>query len=279
MTRTVADAAVLLSVLVGVDQYDPATAASADYFRSDYTHYLDVDGLRGARIGVARESYFGYSPKADAIADAAIKRLRELGASIVDPADIPTVQQMNETASEMTVLLHEFKADLNQYLADLASSPVRSMAEIIAFNEEHAAEELRYFGQELFLRAQQTTGLYDPLYLQALAENHRLSRQEGIDNVMDRHNLDALIMPTGAPSWCIDVIDGDHPLGGSSQPAALAGYPAITVPAGFSFGLPVGLTFMGRAFSEPRLIQLAYAFEQATKVRQPPTFLETVAAQ
>ena len=276
MARTVADAAALLNAITGPDELDPASSENPHPEGFDYTKFLDSNGLKGARIGVARDVYFGYSTKADAIIEEAIKELRSLGAEIIDPTNIPTAKQMSESQSEMVVLLHEFKADLNSYLADLESSPVRSLEEIIAFNEAHAAEELPYFGQELLLRAQETTGLDDPTYLCALEENHRFSRQEGIDAIMEQYHLDALIMPTGAPAWCIDVIDGDHPLGGSSQPAALAGYPAITVPAGFIFELPVGLTFMGRAYSEATLIRLAYAFEQGTHARRTPRYLDTI---
>ncbi|HET9918492.1 MAG TPA: amidase [Ktedonobacteraceae bacterium] len=273
--RTVADAAAVLGALTGVDPHDLATEKSEGQFHTDYTQFLDAGGLRGARIGVAREVYFGYSAKAGAITNAAIERMRELGAIIVDPANIPTAKQMSDSSSEITVLLFEFKTDLNQYLTELDSSPVRTLADIIAFNNAHAEQELQYFGQELFLQAQETSSLDDPKYIAALEENHRLSRQEGIDAVMDQYQLDALVMPSGPPPWCIDLINGDHGIGGSSQPAALAGYPAITVPAGYSFGLPVGITFMGRAFSEPTLIKFAYAFEQATHVRHPPHYLAT----
>ncbi|MFL5698130.1 MAG: amidase [Ktedonobacteraceae bacterium] len=273
ISRTVADAASLLGAITGVDSLDPATQQSDGKFHSDYIQFLDPDGLRGACIGIAREVYFGYSPKADAIIDAAIERMRELGAVIIDPADIPTAQQISSSKSELTVLLFEFKADLNSYLAGLVNTPVRTLADIIAFNNAHAEEELKYFGQELLLKAQDTTSLDDPTYLTALDECRRLSRQEGIDAVMDQHHLDALVMPTSSPPWLIDLVNGDPSLGGSAQPAALAGYPAINVPAGYVFDLPVGITFMGRAFSEPTLIKLAYAFEQGTKIRRPPQYL------
>jgi amidase len=274
--RTVVDAAILLGSMTGVDPRDAATEASEGKFYTDYLQFLDVNGLRGARIGVARQRYFGYSSKADAIVQAAIERMKELGAEIIDAADIPTAQQMDASKSEMKVLLFEFKADLNKYLAELVSSPVRTLADIITFNNEHVIEELKYFGQELHLQAEASGSLDDATYLQALDENHRLSRQEGIDAVMDKYQLDALVMPSNAPAWCIDLVNGDLHMGGSSQPAALAGYPAISVPAGFTFGLPVGITFMGRAFSEPILLKLAYAYEQGTKARQKPTFLPTI---
>jgi amidase len=275
--RTVADAAAVLGVLTGQDLDDPATQLNSGQAHRDYTRFLDPDGLRGARIGVPREVYWGYSTHADRIANAALEQIRALGAEIIDPADIPTAKQMDTTEAEMTVLLYEFKADLNRYLASLPSSPVRTLAEIIEFNQNHAEQEFPYFEQELFLKAQATSSLDDPTYQAALETSHRLSRQEGIDAVMDRYSLDALVMPSTAPSWCIDHVNGDpHGGGSSSQPAALAGYPAISVPAGNAQGLPVGITFMGRAFSEPTLIKLAYAYEHHTNMRRPPQFLPTL---
>lgn len=274
--RTVSDAAAVLSAITGADSHDPATQTSVNHSSTDYTKYLDANGLMGARIGVCRDVYFGYSARTDAIINAGIERMATLGATIIDHANIPTAQQMSSSQSELHVLLYEFKADLNAYLNELTESSVRSLADIIAFNDAHAAQELPYFGQEIFLQAEQTTGLTDSVYLNALAENHLLARQDGIDAVMDEYRLDALVMPTRGPAWCIDWINGDHDIGGSAQAAALAGYPAISVPAGFVFGLPVGMTFMGRAFSEPTLIKLAYAFEQATKQRRPPQFLPTL---
>jgi amidase len=275
--RTVADAALVLAAITGVDARDPATGASAGRSFTDYTPFLDPHALRGARIGIAREVYFGYSEKADRIVEEAITVLRGLGAVIVDPANIPTAKDMQDSESEMTVLLYEFKANINAYFAGLGhDAPVRTLEDLIAFNVAHAAEEMPYFGQELFEKAQEKGPLTDAAYLEALEENRRLSRQRGIDAVMDEHQLDALVMPSGSPAWKIDLITGDHHTGGSSQPAALAGYPAITVPAGDVLGLPVGLTFMGRAFSEPKLIGLAYAYEQASRLRQVPRFHRSV---
>lgn len=274
--RTVADAAALLGAIVGVDARDPATQESTGKFFSDYTQFLHADGLRGARIGISRNKYFGYSPKTDEVINTAIEHMRELGAIIIDPADIPTAQQMSTSEAEFTVMLYEFKADLNVYLAELTGTPVRTLADVIAFNNAHATEEMPYFGQDIFQKAEEMTSLEAPEYLAALEETRRLSRQEGIDAVMDTHQLDALVMPTGSPSWCIDPVNGDHYTGSSSQPAAMAGYPGISVPAGYVLDLPVGITFMGRAYSEPMLIKLAYAFEQATKARRVPQYMPTL---
>lgn len=278
ITRTVTDGAIMLGAMAGADGDDPSTRTSSGKLHRDYTKFLDGDGLRGSRIGIPRESYYGYSEKADAIAEEAIGRMRELGAEVIDPVNVPTARKMSSSEDEMTVLLYEFKADLNHYLSGLDSSRVRSLKELIEFNEENREKELRYFGQDLFLKAQKTGGLKDRKYLKALKEDLRLSREEGIDLVMDRHHLDALVAPTTSPAWVIDLVDGDHGLGGASQPTALAGYPAITVPAGYAFGLPVGITFMGRAYSEPILIRLAYAFEQATRHRAPPRYRRTTAS-
>ncbi|MGH2485014.1 MAG: amidase, partial [Ktedonobacterales bacterium] len=272
--RTVADAAALLSVIAGADPRDPATQASAGRAQPDYTRFLDAGALRGARLGIPREVYFGYSDKTDAVIEAAIEALRAAGAVIVDPANIPTAKQMGASESELTVLLFEIKADMAAYLATrVGANPPRSLADLIAFNEAHAGEEMPFFGQEHFLQAREKGGLDDAGYLAALAENQRLARAEGIDAVIAEHQLDALVMPTGSPAWKIDHINGDHHgSDASSQPAALAGYPAISVPAGEVHGLPVGLTFMGTAFSEPKLIALAYAFEQATHARRAPQY-------
>ena len=273
--RTVADAAAVLGALVGVDPRDPATAASAGRFFSDYTRFLDPNALRGARIGVSRTNGFGTNEKADAIIEEAIRAMRDAGAIIVDPANVPTQDQLGGD-TEFTVLLFDFKHDLNVYLASRTGVPIKTLADAIAFNETHAAVELKWFGQEIFIQAQATTGLDDPKYLAALALSHKLSREQGIDAVLGQHHLDALVAPTGSPAWVTDLVDGDHFTTASSTPAAQAGYPLVSVPAGFSFGLPVDVTFSGTAYSEPRLIALAYAFEQATRVRRPPKFTPTI---
>jgi amidase len=274
MTRTVTDAAILLGALAGEDPRDPATAASRGHAHPDYTRFLVPDGLRGARLGVPRETFFGYSEETDRLAEAALAVMERLGAVLVDPADIPHVDEYGD--SEYTVLLYEFKDGLNRYLEGLGpGAPVRSLRDVIAFNERNAGREMPYFGQEIFLEAQEKGPLTEDEYVLALANNHRLSRTEGIDAVMDAHRLDALVVPTGHPVWPIDLVNGDHFLGGSSSPAAVSGYPSVTVPAGFSFGLPVGISFIGRAWSEPTLLRLAYAFEQATSHRRPPRFLPT----
>jgi amidase len=278
--RTVRDAAIVLGALTGVDPRDSATSASAGKSYTDYTQFLDADGLRGARIGVARKIYTGYNPHVDAIFEKALETLRALGAVLVDPADIPTAEEMKESKDELTVLNYEFKANLNAYLATRIPDPahpegvvIRTLEEAIAFNKEHADREMPFFGQEVFEMAQECGPLTDEKYLNALANNRRLGGKDGIDAALDEHQLDALVAPTGQPAWPIDLLNGDHYGGGSSKPAAIAGYPLLTLPAGFVYELPVGLTFMGRAYSEPTLIRLAYAFEQATRVRRAPKFL------
>jgi len=275
--RTVADAAAVLNAIVGVDPRDPATQASAGLTRTDYIQYLEGTGLPGVRIGIPREGYFGYSPKADALANQAIGVLREKGAVIVDPVKIPNFDRAALTAAEITVLLYEFKAGVNTYLAGLApGAQVRTLDDIIEFNKRHAGDNLPYFGQELLLRAQAKGGLDDPEYLEALEKCRRLGGKEGFDVAMSENRLDAMVAPTTTPAWPIDLVNGDQFRGSSATSAALAGYPLISVPAGQTMGLPVGITFMGRAWSEPTLIKLAYTFEQATKARRPPQYLGTI---
>lgn len=274
MARCVADVAVLLGVMRGVDPRDPATANSTDHARTDYSQFLDREGLKGARIGVAR-NFFGFHPGVDEIMEGCLSVMKELGAEIVDPANIESEEKLGET--EIEVLLYEFKADLNAYLQGLGpDARVHSMEEIIKFNEENKARVMPFFGQERFLLAQKKGTLSDEAYVKALETNHRLARDEGIDAVLTAHNLDAVVAPTGGPAWFTDWVNGDHYGGGSSSPAAVAGYPNITVPAGFVAGLPVGISFFSGAYQEPKLIRLAYAFEQATRARKPPQYLPTV---
>jgi amidase len=274
MARTVRDAAILLGVLAGSDPRDPATADADSKMQKDYTQFLDPNGLRGARIGVARK-YFGFSDAVDALMNQVIDEMKAAGAVIVDPADLETHGKFDDT--ELLVLMYELKADLNAYLASRPDAQVHSLADVIAFNEKNKAKEMPYFGQDLFLKAQEKGPLTDKEYLAALTANHTLSREQGIDAVMDKHHLDALVAPTGGPAWLTDLANGDHAVGGSSNAAAVAGYPNINVPAGFVFGLPVGISFFGRAWGEPVLLKIAYGFEQTVKARKAPGFLAEVA--
>ncbi|RPJ74455.1 MAG: amidase [Acidobacteria bacterium] len=274
MTRTVQDAAILLGVLAGPDPDDRVTRDAARRGQADYRKFLDPAGLKGARVGVPRKAMFDQSVHADRMAEAAIEVLTSLGAIIVDPVGLTPASKVSDP--EFEVLLYEFKADLNAYLAGLGpKAPARSLKDLIAFNERHADREMPYFGQEIFLMAQKKGPLTDAKYRKALADCRRLSRTLGIDATMAKHRLDALIAPTSGPPTLTDLANGDYGPGGSSTLPAVAGYPHITVPAGFVFGLPVGLSFFGRPFSEPTLLRLAYAFEQATKHRKPPRFLPT----
>jgi len=271
MCRTVTDAAILLGALTGIDSRDDATKASASKSFADYTKFLDANSLKGARIGIHRKG-FGFNDAVDKLMNDCIDIIKKRGVIIVDPADIPTQGKFDD--SELEVLLYEFKADLNSYLASLGPrAPVKSLKEIIDFNEQYRDREMPYFGQDLFIKAQAKGPLTDKAYRDALAKNHRMSRKEGIDFVMDKNKLDALIAPTGGPGWTTDWINGDHFTGGYSTASAVAGYPHITVPAGYVFGMPVGISFFGRAWSEATLIKFAFAFEQATKARRAPQFL------
>lgn len=273
MTRTVRDAAILLGVLAGPDSEDGVTKEAARRRAADYTAFLDPKGLHGARIGVAR-NFFGFHDGVEALMAGALAALRSEGATLVDPASLPGFSAISDP--ETTVLLYELKAGLATYLARLGpSAPVRSLADVIAFNERHRREEMPWFGQDTFLKAEAKGPLTSPEYLEALATCRRISRTEGIDAVMEKQKLDALVAPSIGPACVTDLLNGDRWLGESSLAAAAAGYPSLTVPAGFVHGLPVGLTFFGRAWSEPVLLKLAYAFEQATKHRRPPRFLPT----
>ena len=284
MARTVADAAAVLGAITAADARDAATAAKGRRVHGDYRPFLDADGLRGARIGVARKVVSGYDDAADSVFEEAIRAVRDAGAEVVDPANIPTEDVKRMGDSEMIVMQTEFKHGIAAYLStrievDAALAQPRSLADLIDFNKEHAEQELARFGQEQFERSQESGPLDGEAYLEALAAGRRLAAVEGLDAVLDEHALDALIAPTGGPAWPLDPEAGDAVHGGSSRFAAIAGYPLVTVPAGFvpqgagagaGNDLPIGLTFMGRAWSEPALIRLAYAFERITQVRRAP---------
>ncbi len=272
MARTVADAAALLSAMAGPDPADTSTVRAAGHVEADYTRFLDRDGLRGARIGVLRGPFWGYSTDADRLTTAALNSMRAAGAVVVDSLDLPPV----DGDAEFTVLLYDFKHDLDRYLAALGpASPVHSMADVIAWNEAHAETSMPWFGQEILLMAQAKGPLTEEAYRGALVRSRR-GAQRGIDSLLAAHHLDALVAPTGSPAWPIDLLNGDHFTGASSTPAAVAGYPSITVPAGLAHGLPVGVSFIGGAWSEGVLIRLAYAYEQATGLREAPRYLPTV---
>jgi amidase len=273
MARTVRDAAILLGALAAADPRDPATAEADSKKKNDYTQFLDAEGLRGARIGVARK-YFGFSDAVDAMMNRLLDEMKSAGAVIVDPADLESHGKFDDT--ELTVLLYELKSDLNQYLRSRPDAGVHTLADVIAFNEQHKDTEMPYFGQDLFLKAQTKGPLTEKEYADALAANHRLSREQGMDGVMDKFHLHALVAPTGSPAWTTDLVNGDHTVGGSSNAAAVAGYPNINVPAGFVFGLPVGISFFGRAWSEPVLLRIAYGFEQRVNARRPPQFHDKI---
>jgi len=272
MARTVRDVAILLGAMAGADPQDAATADSRGKLPADYTRFLDPAGLKGARLGVVRK-YFGFNDAVDQLMDSLLGEMKRAGAEIVDPADIPTIGKFDD--SELTVFCYELKADLAAYLARRGAS-VKSLRDVIEFNELNRGREMPYFGQDIFLKSEQKGPLSSKEYLDALALNHQLTRAEGIDFVMDKFKLDALVAPTGGPAWITDLINGDHVAGGSSSAAAVAGYPNINVTAGYLWGLPVGISFFGRAWSEPTLLKIAYSFEQLTKARQKPRFLPTI---
>jgi amidase len=281
-TRSVADAAAILSAIVGPDPRDPATAACAGHLHADYTQFLDPNGLRGARIGVLRDQgTVGYNQHADAVFAAALQRIAGLGAELVDPIRLAAGASYRED-DELEVLLYEFKHAIAAYLAPRVARPVpagvaipRSLDDLIAFNLTHRADELGYFGQELFELAAAKGGLDAPAYLEALTRSRDGARAL-IDGALASHQLDAIIALTAQPAWVTDLLSGDRHGGGSASYAARAGYPLITLPAGAAFGLPVGVTLMAGAFSEARLIRLASALEQGLAARRPPRYLPTL---
>ena len=274
--RTVADAAAVLGALVGVDSRDPATAASAGKFHRDYTQFLDPNGVNGVRIGVAREYEGVGSPHTDAVFEDALSALHGAGAILVD-VSFPHLSEINSGGSEFTVLLNDFKHDLNAYLSTRTGVPITSLADAIAFNNAHAAQEMPFFAQELFDLAQTFSGdLSDPAYLAALARDKVIGGSEGIDAILATNNVQAIVAPTDTPAWPTDLINADHFVFGSSSAAAIVGYPIVVVPMGFSFGLPLGLSIMGTAFSEPTLIKIASGFEHASQARRAPKFFATL---
>jgi amidase len=274
MGRTVSDVAILLGALTGTDPRDAATAASAGHTAADYTKFLAMDGLKGARIGVAR-NLGGFNPEVDRLVDAAVAALKAAGATVVDPANLPTANQYGD--AETTVLDYEFKDGLAKYFATLGpKAPVKSLADLIAWNEKERAREMPFFAQEIFERAVKCGPLTDAKYRDARAKCLKMTRTDGLDAVMTRQRLDAIISPSNPPAWVTDHLNGDHYTGGDTSFAAVAGYPSVTVPMGFIRELPIGLSFTGRAWSEGTLLRLAFAFEQATKVRRDPRFLPSI---
>jgi len=259
MARTVSDAAILLGALSEKNQ--------------DYTTALDIHGLKNARIGIASD-FFGFHSGVEKLMADAIQTMKNAGAIIVENLKFENREEFGKL--EWQVLISEFKADLNAYLTNRTGLKVKSLADLIEFNKTNSEKEMRWFSQEIFEDTEKTKGLNDPVYLEALSKVHEQTRKNGIDLLMDKHQLDALIAPTNGPSWTIDLVNGDHFGGGSSEPAAISGYPNISVPAGYVQGLPVGISFFGRAWSESTLIKLAYAFEQATKHRKAPGFLKSI---
>ncbi len=273
MARTVADAVTLLTAMVGIDPADDATAAAQGNIQKDYTRFLLASGLRGARIGVVRK-FAEFSDAVARLLDEAIAAMKSAGAVIIDPVEIPTIGKFGD--AEMQVLLFEFKDDLNKYLASLGpSAPIKSLKEAIEFNDTHRAEEMPYFGQDIFIEAEKKGPLTSKEYVKALEQCRTMSRRDGIDAVMAKHKLDALVAPTNNPACVTDLLNGDRVTGSDSTLPAVAGYPHITVPMGDVYGLPVGVSFFGRAWSEPTLIKLAYAYEQTTQMRKKPRFLPT----
>jgi len=274
MCRTVRDAAIVLGALTGVDPEDSATAVSAGKSQTDYAQYCDPNGLKGARIGVARK-FMGFSETVDLLMEQSLDVMKKQGAVLIDPANIETLGKFDD--SESLILSYEMKADLEAYLARLGpSAPVKNLKDVIEFNDRNRDKEMPYFGQDLLIKAEARGPLTEKEYLDAVAKGRQLAGAEGIDAAMEKYHLDAFVGPTGGPAWLIDVLNGDHFGGGSSNAAAVARYPNINVTMGSVSGLPVGISFFGRAWSEPTLIKIAYAFERATKARRSPKFLPSI---
>jgi len=276
MARTVADAATLLEALAGTDPDDSATGLSSAKRPQDYRRFLDRNGLRGMRPGVVR-NLFGFHPKVDELIESMLVEMKRNGAELIDPVRVPRPSELE--AAESEVLHYEMKADMNAYLARLGTNaPVRTLGDIIRFNDQHRDQELGWFGQEELVKSQAKGPLTDKAYTEARATCRRLARVEGIDAALSSHRLDALVAPTSTPAHLTDWALGDHGLGDSTTLAAVAGYPSITVPAGLVHGLPVGVSFFAEAWSEPKLLRIAFAFEQATKARRAPRFLDSIEA-
>ncbi|HDT12730.1 MAG TPA: amidase [Candidatus Aminicenantes bacterium] len=273
MARTVADAAILLGAMAGPDADDPATQATGVRLFQDYREFLEPGGLRGARIGVLRDRRFNFAKMLDPILENAVEAMKREGAEIVDPVEIATLGQTGD--AEYEVLLYEFKADLEAYFAGRPGAAVHTLEDLIAFNEGNADREMPFFGQEIVEQAAKKGPLTDKAYLDALAKCRELTREKGIDAVLEEHKLDALLVLTNGPAHLTDLVNGDSFSGSSSSPAAVAGYPTITLPGGYAFGLPVGVSLVGRAWSEPELIRLAYGLERALDMRRPPRLLTT----
>ena len=272
MARTVSDAAILLGVLVGNDKSDSITSQAAKGER-DYTRFLLKDGLKNMRIGVGRQT-FGRNSKIDSVVEPQLQVLKDGGATLID-IEFENLDKFGD--AEYQVLLYEFKEDLNKYLATRGGK-YKTLADLIEFNKANKDKEMPYFGQEIFLQAQEKADLNDRAYRLALLQSKLYTQEKGIDEVMDKNNLDAFVAPSGGAAWMTDLVNGDCGVfEGLTSLAAVSGYPSITVPAGYVQELPVGVTFFGRAFAEPTLIKIAYAFEQATKARKPPKFLPTYA--
>jgi amidase len=273
MARNVSDAVTLLGALAEFDSKDAETHIEKGEIFKDYTQFLKVDGLKGKRIGIASQM-IPSNRKVKEQFDAAVDTLKVQGAEIIENVEFENNRKWGRPSYQ--VLLYEFKADLNKYLAEHPTAPRKTMEEIIEFNKNNAERSMPWFAQEIFEQAQEKGDLNTEEYLKALDESKRYAGKEGIDAVMKEHKLDALIAQTNGPAWTIDWVNGDHFSGGSSSPAAISGYPNITVPMGFVEGLPVGISFFGKAWSEPKLIEAAYAFEQATKHRRSPGFIKSL---